>query len=118
MKRFETNLRVLLMLKLKIIISAGTCPNIHLPFYNKVFYLNEFLSKTPSEHRYTERSVFMKEVNNKILWNFKLDSQESMNVPIWINIGFQQQDRQDSQTLNNDGFCRLPITSAQFIFEP
>ena len=36
-----------------------------------------------------------------------------MNVPIWIIIGFQQQDRQDSQNLNNDTFCRLPVVSAQ-----
>ena len=36
-----------------------------------------------------------------------------MNVPIWNIIGFQQRDRQDSQILNNDTFCRLPVTSAQ-----
>ena len=38
-----------------------------------------------------------------------------MNVPIWINIGFQQRDRQGSQNLNNHTFCRLPVTSAQNI---
>ena len=38
-----------------------------------------------------------------------------MNVPIWIIIGFQQQDRQDCQILNNDTFCRLPVVSAQGI---
>ena len=36
-----------------------------------------------------------------------------MNVPIWIIIGFQQRDRQDSQNVNNDIFCRLPVVSAQ-----
>ena len=36
-----------------------------------------------------------------------------MNVPIRIFIGFQQRDRQDSQKLNIDTFCRLPVTSAQ-----
>ena len=55
----------------------------------------------------------MKQVNNQNLWNFDLGSQENMNVPIWIIIGFQQQDRQDSQDLNNDTFCRLPVVSAQ-----
>ena len=54
----------------------------------------------------------MKEVNNQNLWNFELGSQESMNVPIWIIIGFQQQDRQDSRNLNNDTFLRLPVVSA------
>ena len=73
------------------------------------------LSKTPTELRYVERSVFMKEVNNQNLWNFELGSHENMNVPIWIIIGFQQRDRQDSQNLNNDTFCRLPVVSAQCI---
>ena len=57
----------------------------------------------------------MKEVNNQNLWNFELGSQENMNVPMWIIIGFQQQDIQDSQNLNNDAFCRLPVVSAQCV---
>ena len=65
--------------------------------------------------RYVERSVFIKEVNNQNLWNFELGSHENMNVPIWIIIGFQQRDRQNSQNLNNDTFCRLPVVSAQCI---
>ena len=75
----------------------------------------QILNKTPTELRNVERCVFMKEVNNKNLWNFELGSQEKMNVPIWIIIGFQQQDRQDSQNLNNDVFCRLPVVSAQCV---
>ena len=55
----------------------------------------------------------MKEVTNQNLWNFELGSEESMNVPLWIIIGFQQSDRQDSQKLNNDTFCRLLVVSAQ-----
>ena len=55
----------------------------------------------------------MKEVNSQNLWNFELGSQENINVPIWIIIGFQQQDRQDSQNLNNHTFYRLPVVSAQ-----
>ena len=75
----------------------------------------QILSKTPTELRFVERSVFMKDVNNQNLWNFELGSHENMNVPIWIIIGFQQRDRQDSQNLNNDTFCRLPVVSAQCI---
>ena len=40
---------------------------------------------------------------------------ESKNVSIWIIIGFQQRDRQDSQNLNKDMFCRLPVVSAQAV---
>ena len=57
----------------------------------------------------------MKEVKNQNLWDFELGSQENMNVLIWIIVGFQQRSRQDSQNLNNDTFCRLPVTSAQCI---
>ena len=71
----------------------------------------QILNKTPPELRYIERSVFMKQVNNQNVWNFELGSQENMNVPIWIIIGFQQ----DSQNLNNDSFYRLPVVSAQGI---
>ena len=75
----------------------------------------QILSTTPTELRYVERSVFMKEVNNQNIWSFELGSYENMNVPIWILIGFQQRDRQNSQNLNNDTFCRLPVISAQCI---
>ena len=76
----------------------------------------QFLSKTPIELRYIERFVSMKEVNNQNLWIFELGSQETVNVPLWIKLAFQQRDRQGSQNLNNDTFCRLPVTSAQSIF--
>ena len=36
-------------------------------------------------------------------------------VLIWIYVGFQQNDRQHDQNLNNDTFVRLPIIGAQFI---
>ena len=65
----------------------------------------QIINETPTELRYVERSLFMKEVKNQNIWNFELGSQENMNVPIWIIIGFQQQDRQHSQNLNNDTFC-------------
>ena len=57
----------------------------------------------------------MKELNNQKLWNFELGSPKRMNIPIWIIIGFQQGDRQDSQNLNNDSYCRLRVTSAQCV---
>ena len=44
-----------------------------------------------------------------------MGSQGSMNVPVWNLIGFQQRERQDTQKLSKDSFCRLPVTSAQII---
>ena len=37
----------------------------------------QILNKTPTQLRYVERSVFMKEVNNQKLWNFALGSQKT-----------------------------------------
>ena len=55
----------------------------------------------------------MEEVTNQNLWNFELASQESMNILTWINIGFPQRDREDSQNLSIDYFCRSPVVSAR-----
>ena len=76
---------------------------------------NQILSRPPTELKYIERSLFMKEVNNQNLWNFEIGSQESMDVPTWIVLGLQQPDKQESQNLKNDTFCQLPVTSAQDI---
>ena len=73
----------------------------------------QILSKTPTELRYIERSVFMKEESFQSLCNFEMGSQESNKVRMWIILAFQQRDRQDSQNLNIDTFCRLPGTSCQ-----
>ena len=54
-------------------------------------------------------------MKNHILWKFQLCSQESMIVPIWRIIGFQQRDIQDSRNMNEDIFCRLSVTSCQCI---
>ena len=85
----------------------------HIPWYvphytpstqQQIVSSKQILYKTPTELRYVERSVLVKEVSNQNLWNFELGIQESVNVPIWIIIGFQQRDRQDSQISKNDIF--------------
>ena len=46
---------------------------------------------------------------------FELGTQEGVNIPTWIFVGFQQNDRQHDQNLNNDTFVRLPVISAQVV---
>ena len=77
--------------------------------------MKQITDKIPTELRYVERSVFMTEVNTQNLWIFELGTQEGINVPIWIIVGFQQSDRQHDQNLNNDTFYRPPVTNAQCI---
>ena len=75
----------------------------------------QILNKTPTQIQYPERSVFMKEVNTQNVWTFELGTQEGVNIPTWIFIAFQQNDRQHDQNLNNDTFVRLPVISAQVV---
>ena len=77
--------------------------------------LGQVVDKKPTVLRYVERSVFVKEVKTQNLWTFELGTQEGINVPIWIFLGFQQSDRQHDQNLNNDIFNRPPVISAQCI---
>ena len=76
---------------------------------------NQIVNRIPTELQYIERSVFMKEVNTQNLWNFERGTQDGINVPIWIIIGFQHSDRHNSQNENNDTFYRPQVTSAQYI---
>ena len=69
----------------------------YVPHYTPSIQQQSTLSKqnlieTSTEPRYKERSVFMKKVNNQNLWNLGMGSQKSMNLPLYINIGFQQRD--------------------------
>ena len=73
----------------------------------------QILNKTPTENKYPERSVFMKEVNTQCVWTFELGTQEGINIPTWVFVAFQQNDRQHDQNLNNETFVRLPVISAQ-----
>ena len=57
----------------------------------------------------------MKEVNTQNFWNFELGTQEGVNVPIWVDVAFQQSDRHHNQTWNIDTFVRLPVISAQVV---
>ena len=77
--------------------------------------MNQTTKKTPTNLRYPERSVFMKEVKTQIFWTFELGVEEGINVPIWIYVSFQEKDRQHDQKLNNDTFYRMPVASAQCI---
>ena len=81
--------------------------------YNKL--MTQIKKNTPTLLHYPERSVFMKEVNTQNLWTFELGTQEGINVPIWIFVAFQQNDRQNDQNLNNDTFYRPLVKSAQCI---
>ena len=76
---------------------------------------DQILNKKPTQSQYPERSVFMKEVNIQNFWTFELGTQEGINIPTWIFVGFQQNDRQHDQNLNNDTFVRLPVISAQVV---
>ena len=71
--------------------------------------MSQIVKKVATELHYPEWSVLMKEENTQNLWTFELGIQECINVPLWIYVGFQENDRQHDQNLNNDTFRRLPF---------
>ena len=71
----------------------------------------------PTKLQYAERSYFFESRKYSYLVDFDLLSHEGINVVIWFQIGAQQKDRQDSQTLNNDTFYRPPLRCVQCIIE-
>ena len=75
--------------------------------------MDQVVKKIPTDLHYVERSVFLQEVKNWKTWQFQIGVEEGINITIFIIIGFQQQDKENSQNLNNDAFIRLPVTSAQ-----
>ena len=75
--------------------------------------MTQIKKNTPTLLHYPERTIFMKEVNTQNLWTSELGTQEGINVPIWIFVAFQQNDRQNDQNLNNDTFYRPLVSSAQ-----
>ena len=94
-------------LKSKLIVLNGMYHIILLQFHNKLCYPKQILSRVPTELHFVERKIFNEEVNTEKFWTFELGTQEGMNVPTWIIVGFQQRDRQDSPNLNSDIFVDL-----------
>ena len=98
--------------------------NIHwyIPHYTpsieqQAILFKQIQSKTPTQLQYLERSTFMKELRAQNLWNFKMGTQEGINVPVWFFVFFKQSAREIDQKLNNDTFCRLPVISRQCFSE-
>ena len=75
----------------------------------------QILGKTPTELRYADKSIFMKDLKSRNPWTFESKSHGGVNVPISNIEGLEQIDRQSSQNLNNDNFHRPLVTSAQCI---
>ena len=89
------------ILEIKLININGMYLTLNLLFPSKVYHLHKFQVRHPEIFDILN-VPFFKEVYNQKLRNPEISSQESMNVLVWIIIGFQQRERQTSQILNND----------------
>ena len=101
----------------KIVISGihWYKPHYTLSVDQEAILYKQFLSKTPTEFQYGERTVFTKYVNTWTLWTFELRPQEAIKVPIWMIVRFQQRNWLKSAMENNDTFYTLLVTNAQCI---
>ena len=79
--------------KIKFIASEWYVPHYTPSILQKLILSKHILSKIPTELRYVERYVYLKQVNTRNFWTFGLRTQKGINVPIWIFVGFQQRDR-------------------------
>ena len=80
--------------KTKIIALEWYVPHYTPSIQQQSMLSKQILSKTPTQLQYPERSVFMKEVNTQNFWTFELGTQEGINIPTFIFVAFQQNDRQ------------------------
>ena len=101
--------------KLKINSIDWYIPNYTPSLSQEKILMGQIVNKKPTELRYVEKSVFMKEVNTQNFWTSELGTQKGINVPIWVIVAFQQSDRKYDQNLNNDTFYRPPVISTQCI---
>ena len=78
--------------KIEINAIEGYVPH-YTPSNTQQFMLHkQILNKTPTELQYVERSFLLKDVNAQNLWTFELGTQEGINVPVWILVGFEQRE--------------------------
>ena len=101
--------------KIKINAIQWSVPHYTPSMQKQSLLSKKIINKTPTQIQYPEKSVSMKEVNTQNFWTFELRAQEGINIPTWIFVVFQQNDRQNDQNLNNDTFVRLPVISAQVV---
>ena len=70
--------------KFKIIAIEWYVPHYTPSITQQNIKMNRNIMKMATELQYSERSVFMKEVNTQNFWTFELGTQEVSNIPIWI----------------------------------
>ena len=89
------------ILEIKLININGMYLTLNLPFPSKVYHLHKFQVRHP-ENFDILNVPFFKAVYNQKPRNPEISSQERLNVLVWIIIGFQQREKQNSQILNID----------------
>ena len=93
-------------------------PHYVLSLENQQLVLYQILIKDPTELRYTERTVFRKDVNTNNNWTFELGT-SGMSTPTLLDccdfvvvVGIQARNKIDSQTHDNATFDRLSVSKA------
>ena len=74
--------------KIKINAIERYVPHYFLSMQQQAILSEQILDNLPTEIRYPERSVFMKEVNTQNFWTFELGTQEGINIPICVFVVF------------------------------
>ena len=78
---------------------------------NQQIMMDPLLNKDPTELYYMKRIVFRKDLNTKNKWIIDLGN-SGESTPTFVKVGFQDRNKNDSQTHDNAIRDQLPISNA------
>ena len=82
---------------------------------NQKLLLGHIVTKTSTKLSNIKRTTYMKDVKTEKNWTFELGVGDSIDLPIFIILGFMQRDQFNQQHQNNNTFHRPSVVSAQTI---
>ena len=82
---------------------------------NQEKLLGHIESKAPNEVSYIKKSSYVKDITSENNWSFELGVGDSVDMPIYVIVGFMQRDQFNQQHQNNDTIYRPSVVKAQCI---
>ena len=71
---------------------------------NQKLMLGHIVSKAPTEKSFKKTSTYMKDVTTENNWIFELGVGDSIDIPIYVLVGFMRRDQFNQQIQNKDTF--------------
>ena len=79
--------------------------------------LGHIASETATELSYIKRSSYMKDVTSEKNWTFELGVGDSIDVPIYVKVGFMLRDQFSQQHQNVDTYYKPSLVNPNVFLE-